>query len=277
MATQATMKDKFKDIVVIFASGVAIFFSGMSLVSLSAFIRQITLINSAIKSTPGLAEIQQEPLVAAWSCLAVSVLFVVMGILNMMYLLRYMRDNEPKSLVGGLATFGALVMTIVLMVGYVMVHNGAKVVYVPVFMETSAMSGTAMFIYYISLFLVALAAQIVNIIIMFTWKDQDSETIVDITQTTPGAIMLDKEALKREKKTARMLNADPKAPMAVGGHNVMEKSDIGSTALQTTLALQPGFNVNGQTFAEPGLEPIMKPYTQSGVYVQPDNGYTKKQ
>ena len=217
MATQLSTKDKIKDTIVVFASGVAIFFGGLSLVMISSYLRQLTLVSDAIKTTPGLAETYREPLIAFWSCLIICGLFVILGAVNIAYVIRYLRNSNPKNVLGFVATFGALAMTVTLMVGYVVTHFNSGVSYVPVFIETSALSGTAIFVYYVVLFVVALAAQIANIIVMFIWEDPSADKFVDITQTTPGAIMLDKESLKHEKKTPPMLNADPNAPVRMGG------------------------------------------------------------
>ena len=333
-----TSKEKIKDFVVITSAASAIVMGGLSLIGIAIYIRMIIILNDSIGGLAGYSDATGKMLIAYWCCLIQCFLFFAVGVFNIFYIQRYLRDQLPKMFIGYIANFGAMVMTLLLMVGYIIECNvySTDVSFVPVLVSaTSSLLG-----FYFTLFVLSLAAQIASTVLMFKWEDPAACKVINITQTTPGAIMLEQAALNAKKAAPPVLNADPNAPMQPAGHNIwsmpqetptqsvtpnpflqpeptaqaaapvepvqpvepqpvapvqpMEpvpmqaydtsqmsggstyvegQNTMGATSQQTTASMDPNFGVTGSTFAQPGLEPTMNPYAQSGVYVQPDNGF----
>ena len=297
----ASTKDIIKDFVVIISSAASIIVGGFSLVAIASYIRMISITYESIGGYGGFSETMGRMLGGYWSCLIFCIIFTIIGVFNIIYIRRWLRDLLPKNYVGYTANIGAVLVSGLLLAGLIISSNiyNSNAVYIPVFVSTTS----GLFVFHFILLSIGIVAQIASTILMFKWEDPASCKVIDITQTTPGAIMLSGAALKAERETPPVLNADPNAPMQPAGHTIWDPSLVtpiqsdapapvqpepavpvqpvsydqqammSATAQQTVASMQPGYDVAGATFAQPGLEPTMNPYVQSGTYIQPDDGF----
>ena len=302
-------KRTVKDYVAILASAATIIMSGMALVSIAGYFRMIGSINESMAGVGGFSDSITQMMIGYWCCLVESFLFVGVGVCSVIYIQRYLRDQPPKVAVGYVANFGALVMSGTLLGGLIVASNvySSSVMYVPVYVSASA----GLLGFYVALIAIAFSLQVASTVLMYKWEDPAACKVINIMQTTPGAIMLEQSALNTKREAPPILNANPTAPTPTAGRNVgvdnqnaaaaaapqqatavpmqtydtsmqqpvttMPQQGYDATAQQTAAAQQPGFNAPTTTFAQPGLEPTMDPYAQSGVYIQPDNGFNQFQ
>ncbi len=339
-----SVKETVKDFVVIISSAASIIVGGFSLVGIASYIRMLSITYDSMSSFGGFSESTSKMLGGYWSCLIFCFVFTIIAAFNIVYIRRYLRDLPPKNYIGYTANIGAVIVSGFLIAGLIISSNiyNSGAMYIPVFVSTAS----GLFAFHFILVSIGIIAQIASTILMFKWEDPAAYKVIDITQTTPGAIMLSEAELKTKREAPPVLNADPNAPMQPAGHNIWDPSlvtplqaetpastqpvtpvqpvemtpaqptettpaqpvettmpmqpqpitpmpiapmpqdsgftqptDYGAqaamsaTSQQTVASMQPGYGATGATFAQPGLEPTMNPYAQSGTYVQPDNGF----